>query len=79
MLRKRFEDIQNNDTPRPISQNRDNWKCTKLCHFCKNNWQDTDQNMCMYIENHLKKQGMDETIKKCSRPGFDIGFYSAPG
>jgi ATP-dependent helicase/DNAse subunit B len=79
MLRKRFEDIQHNDTPRPISQNRDNWKCTKLCHFCKNNWQDTDQNMCMYIENHLKKHGMDETIKKCSRPGFDIGFYSAPG
>ena len=79
MLQQRFEDIQKNNTPKPISQNRDNWKCTKLCHYCKNNWQDTDQNMCMYIENHLKTKGMEETIKQCSRPGFDVGFYSAPG
>ncbi|NBO99213.1 MAG: hypothetical protein EBU90_03675 [Proteobacteria bacterium] len=79
MLKNKFKDIQNNNTPRPISQNRDNWKCTKLCHYCKNNWPDTNQNMCIYIENMLKNKGMSETIKECTRPGFDIGYYSAPG
>lgn len=79
MLKDRFQDIQKNNTPKPISEKRDNWKCTKLCHYCKNNWPESDQNMCIYIENSLKSKGMEQTIKDCSRPGFDIGFYSAPG
>jgi hypothetical protein len=35
--------------------------------------------MCIYIEKHLQKHGMDKTIKECTREGFDIGFYEAPG
>jgi ATP-dependent helicase/DNAse subunit B len=79
MLKKRFLDIQSNNTPKPISETRESWKCAKLCHYCKNNWPGTDQNMCIYIENTLKEKGVDHTIKECSKPGFDIGFYSAPG
>lgn len=79
MLKNKFKDIQRNNAPKPISENRENWKCTKLCHYCKNNWPGTDTNMCIYIENTLKTKGMDQTIKECTKPGFDIGFYSAPG
>jgi hypothetical protein len=79
MLKQKFSDIKNNNKPQPISQNRDNWKCTKLCHYCKNKWPETDQNMCIYIENSLKTKGMEQTIKDCTREGFEIGFYSAPG
>ena len=79
MLKDRFQEIQQNNAPRPISSDRSNWKCTKLCHFCKNNWPGTDENMCMYIEKHLKTNGMDDTIKHCTSKGFDIGFYEAPG
>ncbi len=79
MLKQRFQDIQQNDLPKPISNDRSHWKCTKLCHFCKNNWPETDENMCMYIEKHLHKHGMEKTISECSREGFDIGFYEAPG
>lgn len=79
MLKKRFEEIKNNNKPQPISPKRDNWKCTKLCHFCKNNWEGTNKNMCIYIEEHLKTHGIKKTVEKCSRPGFNIGFYSAPG
>jgi len=79
MLKNRFRDIQKNNNPLPISEDRANWKCTKLCHYCKNNWPGTDQNMCIYIEKTLKTKGMDETLKECTRPGFDIGYYSAPG
>ena len=79
MLKNRFQDIQQNTTPKPISEDRSNWKCTKLCHYCKNDWKDTGENMCIYIEKHLQKHGMDKTIKECTREGFDIGFYEAPG
>lgn len=79
MLKSRFQEIQKNNIPKPISENRDNWKCTKLCHYCKHNWPGTDTNMCIHIENTLKTKGMDATIKECTKPGFDIGFYSAPG
>lgn len=79
MLKQKFSDIKNNNTPRPISQNRENWKCTKLCHYCKHKWPETDQNMCIYIENSLKTKGMEQTIKDCTKDGFEIGFYSAPG
>lgn len=79
MLKERFKDIQKNNTPKPISEDRQGWKCTKLCHYCKNNWPGTDTNMCIHIENVLKTKGMDEAIKQCTKPGFDIGFYSAPG
>ncbi len=79
MLKDRFEEIQKNVSPKPISPTRKSFKCTKLCHYYKNNWADTDQNMCMYIQNHLDKHGMEKTISECSREGFDIGFYEAPG
>lgn len=79
MLKVKFEDIKNNQNPQPISQNRDNWKCTKLCHYCKTNWPGTDQNMCIYIENNLKNKGMDQTVKECTKDGFQIGFYASPG
>lgn len=79
MLKNRFEEIKANNTPKPLSQSRDSWKCTKLCHYYKNNWPGTNQNMCIHIEDSLKKHGMQETIKKCTKDGFDIGYYSAPG
>ncbi len=79
MLKDRFQEIQQNTSPMPISSDRSNWKCQKLCHFCKNNWPGTDQNMCIYIENYLKKHGMEKTVEDCTRKGFDIGFYEAPG
>lgn len=79
MLKSKFEEIKSNNDPKPLSQSRDSWKCTKLCHYHKNNWPNTDKNMCIYIEEHLKTHGLEETVKKCTKDGFDIGFYSAPG
>ena len=79
MLKSKFEQIKANNTPQPLSYKRDSWKCTRLCHYYKNNWPGTDKNMCIHIEETLKKEGMDNTIQKCKKDGFDIGFYSAPG
>lgn len=79
MLKSRFQEIQENNLPKPVSIDRSNWKCTKLCHFYKNNWPNTNENMCIYIEKHLKQHGMEKTIQDCTRNGFDIGFYESPG
>lgn len=79
MLRVRFQEIQANNAPKPISNDRSSWKCTKLCHFCKNNWPETNQSMCVYIDSYIQKHGINKTITDCKREGFDIGFYEAPG
>ena len=79
MLKNRFTHIQRNNNPKPISEDRTNWKCSKLCHYCKNKWQDTDTSMCQYVENHLKNHGMDQTVSELTKSDFNIGFYSAPG
>lgn len=79
MLKDRFEEIKKTTHPRPISRDRSHWKCTKLCHFCKNNWEGTDQSMCQYVDDHLHQFGMSETVKECTKKGFSIGHYEAPG
>lgn len=79
MLKNRFEEVKRNNTPKPISEDRSGWKCSKLCHFCKNRWPETDKNMCIYIEDYLNTHGMDKTIQDCTRQGFNIEFYESPG
>ena len=78
MLKERFEDIKENMSPRPISANRSHWKCTKLCHFCKNDWEGTNTSMCQYVGNHLEEHGIEKKIAECTAEGFNIGYYNAP-
>ena len=79
MLRKRFEEIQKNTKPKLVSPTRRDFRCQKLCHFCKTNWDGTNTSMCEYVEQKLHTIGYDQTVKQCSREGFDIGYYEAPG
>jgi len=79
MLEKRFKQIKRNDSPMPISKNRSHFKCTKLCHFYKNNWPGTNTSMCEHVDDHLRACGEQETIENCTRDGFDVGYYEAPG
>lgn len=79
MLEQRFKQIKHNEFPRPCSQNRTSFKCTKLCDFYKKNWPGTNVSMCEHVEEHLKAFGHDETVNKCTKENFNIGFYEAPG
>ena len=79
MLEKRIKQIKQNEFPKPISQKRSHFKCTKLCHFYKNNWPGTNISMCEHVEEHLKAFGHDDTVERCTREGFEIGYYEAPG
>ena len=79
MLKDTFLSIRDNNSPRLLSSDRSHWKCTKLCHYFKNNWPGTDHNMCTHIKDHLDKHGMDKTVQECTNEGFSVGYYSAPG
>lgn len=78
-LEKMFKEITTNQLPKPISQERSSFKCQKLCHYYKTNWDNTDKTMCHYIEDKLHTIGMQKTVETCSRPGFVIGTYKDPG
>lgn len=79
MLETRFNSIKRNDFPKPISPQRKDFKCTKLCHFYKTNWPGTNRPMCNHVEEHLIAFGYDETVDKLTHPDHDISFYEAPG
>jgi ATP-dependent helicase/DNAse subunit B len=79
MLRKRFNEIKNNKNPKLLSQSQSHWKCTKLCDYYKNDWEGTNTNICRYVQEHIKKNGIERTTGECTKPDFNIGYYDAPG
>ena len=79
MLRVRYEAIKKNDRPRPISFDRSNWKCTKLCHYFKNKWPGTNTSICQHVEGHLKDHGMEDTLVQLTKKGHSVGHYESPG
>ena len=79
MLRTRFSQIKNNTNPKLISANRSHWKCTKLCDYCKNDWEGTDKSICQYVQEEVEKNGIEQTTLECTRKGFSLGYYDAPG
>ena len=79
MLKKRFLQIQNTDMPKMLSVEQRHWKCTKLCDYYKNNWDGTDKNICQHIHDKLEEDGIEKTVADCTKKGFNIGYYDAPG
>ena len=69
MLRKKFEDIKNDINPKLNKS----WKCTKLCHFGKTTFEDTDYLPGVeYRENQITPVGQNMTI--CEQIKHDIGI-----
>lgn len=83
MLRKRFETIKNSTNPTVLPYRdhatKPNWKCSRLCHFYKNNWPGTETRMCNHVQNTINTKGMDHAVKNLTKDGFSVGYYSAPG
>lgn len=79
MLKNRFQEIRANKSPSLLDPRRYDFKCKKMCTYCKSNWPGTQQSMCAHIEQSIKTKGMDQTVANCTRPGFQIGFYESPG
>ena len=79
MLKTRFEEIQNTEIPAMLSPDQKHWKCTKLCDYYKNNWGKSEINICQHVHNKLQNDGLEKTTADCTKEGFSIGHYDAPG
>lgn len=78
-LKQAHKEMSNCKYPKPVSYSRSDFRCTKLCHFYKNKWPNSHLSMCEYVENHILKHGIDDTIKKCTKEGFSLSHYVDPG
>lgn len=78
MLKNRFETIRKSQSPRPISQDRSSWKCKYLCKFSEKD-PETGKVRCKQVEETIKTYGITMATEKLKKPGFNPGFYSAPG
>ena len=79
MLRKRFEEIKNNQHPQLLHPERKDFRCQRICHFCKTKWPGSKNTICEEAEESLHQIGYSETVKKMTRKNFSIGYYEAPG
>lgn len=83
MLKKKFETIKNTQIPRLNKT----WKCTKLCHFGKSTYENTNITPIIeYRENQITPYG--QYMTKCEQVHHDIGIkgiktvvdeYTKPG
>jgi hypothetical protein len=89
MIRKKFQEINSCKRPRLNKS----WKCTKLCHFGKNyfenpliEYRDNQRTphgcamtMCEQIKHAIDLVGIEATVDKYIAPGYNVGKYKAPG
>lgn len=83
MLRKRFESIRDSKVP----QLKKSWKCTKICHFGKNDHPSGIINpetgspftICEFVAKKIRSKGIDVSITEDISPGHKFDYYQAPG
>lgn len=84
IIAKRFNEIRDNVRPKLIINDPvHKWKCSKLCHFGKNNFvdesgKDAGKTMCQHIADEVVQLGMDRVTAKY---GKSLSFmnYGAGG
>ncbi len=89
LLRRKFEQIQNTKVPHLTKS----WKCSKLCTWgktsfadCKfvepiidfNNEDGSPLTKCKQLKFEIERQGVNNVIKKYTKPGHEIDFYKEP-
>lgn len=78
-LKTAHEEMTTCKRPKPVSEKRNDFRCTKLCHFYKNKWPNSELSMCEYIDNYNWKHGIKSTIENCTKEGFTLSHYVDPG
>ena len=83
MLKKRFEEIRDSKVP----QLKKSWKCTKICHFGKNDHASGIINpetgspftICEFVAKKIRSKGIDVSVTEDISPGHQFDYYQAPG
>lgn len=79
MLEEKLRYIENTKIPVLISPSHSNFKCTKLCHYYKHTYGNTNISICDYVHKHIKKYGIKKTTEELTHNGFTVDKYNAPG
>lgn len=79
MLKARYFEVLENNSPQPINQARKDFRCFRLCHFFKNKWPGTNKRICNYVEDHIKVHGIELTSEQLVKEGHTLNKYKAPG
>jgi len=83
ILQEKFELIKETRQPRLNKT----WKCSKLCHFGKNEHPSGDINprtgaphtICSFMEDSVRVKGMERTNMEQTQHGFSLAEYQIPG
>lgn len=71
--------IKECDIPKMVSSGQTDFRCTRLCHFYKNNWPGSKKNMCQYVHDYIKQHGIEKASNDLKRADFSTSDYKAPG
>ena len=83
MIKNRFEEIRDSNVP----QLKKSWKCTKICHFGKNEHPSGIINpdtgapftICEFVAKKIRTKGMNVSLAEDISPGHQFDYYEAPG
>ena len=83
MIKNRFEEIRDSNVP----QLKKSWKCTKICHFGKNEHPSGIINpdtgapftICEFVAKKIRRKGMNVSLAEDISPGHQFDYYEAPG
>lgn len=68
LIKTRFESIKRNNNPSLISPTRtkreSNFKCNRLCHYAKNNHEETGLSICEFFQNKVKEDGLEKVTNE---------------
>ncbi len=78
-LEKHFKHVQENMFPSMIHSEQKDFRCNRLCHYYKNKWSGTNENICNFIQRQLREKGMKQTTDLFKSKDFKIGYYEEPG
>lgn len=67
MLKKRFNEIRKNQTPRLIKS----WKCTKTCRFGIDLYPGSQDTVCEFMRKKVQARGMDHVLSNYSNGTYD--------
>lgn len=78
-LKEKSAYIWKNTQPSMLSKTQNDFRCYRLCHYCKHDWPGTSINICNYVQQHIKKNGIQNTTEELMAKGFNPGIYRSPG
>ena len=78
-LQQHFEYVRSVKIPKMLDKEQKDFRCNRLCHFKKSEWEYTGINTCRFMYNEINKTSLEQVVEKYQNPSFTLGTYQSPG